>query len=43
MLSDFFFENFDANEHSHQTLKTAARGKNLDVDEGYLRGILGWL
>ena len=29
--------------HSHQTLKTAARGKNVDVYEGYLRGILGWL
>ena len=25
-------------EHSHQTLKKAARGKNLDVYEGYVRG-----
>ena len=30
-------------EHSHQTLKKAVRVKNLDVYEGYLRGILGWL
>ena len=26
--------------HSHQTLKKAVRGKNLDVYEGYFRGIL---
>ena len=29
--------------HSHQTLKTAVKGKNFDVYVGYLRGILGWL
>ena len=32
-----------APNHSHQTLKKAVRGKKLDVYEGYLRGILGWL
>ena len=29
--------------HSHQTSKKAVRGKKLDVYEGYLRGVLGWL
>ena len=29
--------------HSHQTLKKAVRGTHLNVYEGYLRGILGWL